>query len=126
IFQRVIAKIGMDERIDRERSVRSDEQRVTVRCRMRDEFGADAAAATTAVLDHHRLAERLADQIARYASDNVGIATGAAPTAAMNVRRPMGITVLLVGAVRLLDPPAGPRAIFFIIFTPISLAFNPR
>jgi len=38
----------------------------------------------------------------------------------------MVITVLLVGAVSLLNPPAGPRAIFLIIFTPISLAFNPR
>src|SRR5215470_3515779 len=43
---------------------------------MRDEFGADTAAAAAAILDHHRLAQCLADQIAGYASDNVGISSG--------------------------------------------------
>jgi hypothetical protein len=28
------------------------------------------------ILDHHRLAQRLADQIAGYAPDNVGISSG--------------------------------------------------
>jgi hypothetical protein len=37
---------------------------------MRDELGADTAAAAAAILDHHRLAQRLADQIAGYASDS--------------------------------------------------------
>jgi hypothetical protein len=43
---------------------------------MGDEFGADPAAGAAPVLDYHRLIQRLADQIAGYASDNVGIAAG--------------------------------------------------
>jgi hypothetical protein len=43
---------------------------------MGDEFGADSAAGAAPVLDHHRLVERLADSIARYAPDNIGITAG--------------------------------------------------
>jgi hypothetical protein len=43
---------------------------------MCDEFGAHSAAGAAPVLDHYRLVQRLADQIARYASDNVGITAG--------------------------------------------------
>src|SRR5215831_9033042 len=43
---------------------------------MRDEFSTDAATAAAPILDHHRLAQRLADQIAGYAPDNIGISSG--------------------------------------------------
>jgi hypothetical protein len=120
---------------------------------MRDKFGADAPAAAAAVLDYHWLAERLADQIARYASDDVGIAAGGErhdqmdrplrkggkralrqqwqnggraergnECAAYNGHNGFSSSGLLAFQIR----PAGSRAIFFIIFTPISLAFNPR
>ncbi len=56
--------------------VRADQQRIAVGRRARHELGADAAAGAGAVVDHHRLSERLADLIADDAADNVGIAAG--------------------------------------------------
>ena len=64
----------MQERIDRQRAVRTDQKRIAVGSRVGDVFGSDAAAGAVAVLDHHGSVEPLADLIADEAPDNVGIA----------------------------------------------------
>src|SRR5215469_16080921 len=111
---------------------------------MGDEFGADAAAAAAAILDHHRLAQRLADQIADYSPDNVGISSGrkrhnqmdgpvriggqgalrqgADPSAAINMRRETFIAVLLT-CYSSLPNPGGVQG--SIIVPPILLPLNP-
>ncbi len=76
ILERIVAELGLHERIDGERPVRADEQRVAVGRRARHHLRADAAAGAAAVLHHHRLADRLRNLVADHAADNVGIASG--------------------------------------------------
>src|SRR6516164_8266702 len=64
----------MHERIDRQRAVRTDQERVTVRTGMGDVFGPDTAAGAATVLDHDCSIEALADLVADEAADNVGVA----------------------------------------------------
>ena len=76
IFQRIVAELCLHERVDGQRTIRGDQQRVAVRRRPRHGFGADAAAGATAVFDHHGLAQGIRYAVADDAADNVGIAAG--------------------------------------------------
>jgi hypothetical protein len=58
-------------RRDRLRTVRRDEQRITVRRRFRDELRADVAAGAGAVLHEHALSERCAHVLRERSRDDV-------------------------------------------------------
>ena len=53
---------------------RHQQQRVTVRRRLGGGGRAERAAGTTAIVDHHRLAQALVELLAEHAADNVGAA----------------------------------------------------
>ena len=76
ILERIVAELGLHERVDGERPVRADQQRVAVGRGARHHFGADAAAGAAAVVDHHRLPKRHFHLFADDAADDVGIAAG--------------------------------------------------
>ena len=76
IFQRIVAELRLHERVDRQRTVRGDQQRVAVGRRPCHGLGADAAAGAATVVDHHGLAEGVRYAVADDAADDVGIAAG--------------------------------------------------
>ncbi|XQU69884.1 hypothetical protein OJJOAM_002615 [Cupriavidus sp. H18C1] len=77
VLDRVVRQLRIAGGVDRHRRHRRDADRVAVRRRLGDRVGADRAAATGAVLDHHRLAQDLAHLIGRAAADDVrGAARG--------------------------------------------------
>ena len=76
ILDRVVFQVGVDERIDRERAIGSDQQSVAVGGRLGHELGADAAPRAAAIFDDHGLPQRLADLLADQPSDDVRIAAG--------------------------------------------------
>jgi hypothetical protein len=76
ILERIVTKLGLHEWIDGERSVRSDEQCVTIGCRARHGLGADAAACTTAIVDDDGLAESTRYPLADDAANDVGVTPG--------------------------------------------------
>ncbi len=66
----------MHQRIDGQRPVRADQQRVAVRLRVRDELSADAAASAAAIFHDNRLVQLLRHLVADQAADDVGITPG--------------------------------------------------
>jgi hypothetical protein len=71
VADRVVAGIAEEAGIHHEAAGRH-EQRVAVGRRARGEHGADIAAGTTAILDHHRLAQRRREPVGEDARHDVG------------------------------------------------------
>ena len=76
ILARVVADIGIERRIDRERAGAAEHERVAVGRGLRDRARRDRAAGAAAVLDHDLLAERLAHLLGDDARHHVVAAAG--------------------------------------------------
>ncbi|SPA49127.1 protein of unknown function [Cupriavidus taiwanensis] len=68
----IVGQSRVDRRIDAVGRGRGDAQRIAVRRGLGQEGGADAAAGTAAVVDHHGLAQLLAELVGDDARDDVG------------------------------------------------------
>ena len=66
VLHRVERELLLDYRVDRVRQ-RDKHQRVTVRGRVCGEFGADEAASSAPVVDHHLLAHELCHALCHHA-----------------------------------------------------------
>jgi hypothetical protein len=75
IGQRLVGELRVRGGIDRVRRDGRDAQRVSVRRRLRDEVGADAAAGPGAIVDDDRLPELLRELVGDEPRDDVGRAT---------------------------------------------------
>ena len=76
ILQRIVGKILVDGRIDRDRPGLTEQQRVAVGVGFVHQLGADDRAGAAAVLDHDGLSDGLADAFGNDARDRVGAAAG--------------------------------------------------
>ena len=69
----VVGQLCVDARID-DVTGRHQQQRITVRRSFGDDFGAEHAACSAAIVDHDRLAQARAQLLTKHAGDNVGAA----------------------------------------------------
>ena len=76
ILARVHAELGVEAGVDRQRSGMAEQQRVAVGCRTRDGTRADRSAAAAAVVDGHRLVERVGQFLRHHAGHGVDAAAG--------------------------------------------------
>jgi hypothetical protein len=74
IFERIVVELGLHERIDGQRAVRSGEQRVAVRRCGRDRSSAETAARAGARFNDDRLAERCRHALGDDPRHEVGVA----------------------------------------------------
>ncbi len=75
-LDRVVGQRGLERRVDRERGVGTDQQRIAVRCGLSHVTGTDGGAGAGLVLDDHRLAELLRHGFGQNAAQGVGGAAG--------------------------------------------------
>ena len=76
VLGRIERHPGVDVRVDRHHAAGTEQQRVAVRCRLGDHVAAQVAAGAGAVLDQHRLAQRVLQGLGDDAGDDVGGAAG--------------------------------------------------
>ena len=77
ILRRIVGHPLHDQRVDGQRAVRAQQQRVPVRLGPGDDLGADIAAGACAVLDDDRLAEAFRHAGDQHARQGVEVAAGA-------------------------------------------------
>jgi hypothetical protein len=76
ILDRVIGQLGVEARVDDERDLRADQQRVAVGRRLGDVFGRDLVVGARPVLDDRLLAEALREALRELAPERIGDAAG--------------------------------------------------
>ncbi|MNN31100.1 hypothetical protein D3C81_1447730 [compost metagenome] len=76
VLDRVIGQLLHQRRVGRMRGVGGHEQRIAVRGRLRNQLRRDGAVGAGAIVDHHVLAERIAQFLGRDARDGIGAAAG--------------------------------------------------
>ena len=76
VLLRVVGKLGVKPRVERDVRQRPQQQRVAVGRRLGHRLGADQGAGAGAVLDHHRLTQQRAELVGNLSRDAVEAAAG--------------------------------------------------